>query len=129
MVESSPEKSIAARKTKQDRTALNAKRIFNEKKHDLARDFLKELDDEVSGGQIASITAPTGGVKLIWSKKLTTTAGRANWKKEKITTLATDQPPQGGGGQPVSYRHIASIELSEKVIDDESTYITKARTT
>ncbi|KAI9773452.1 MAG: hypothetical protein M1840_007668 [Geoglossum simile] len=123
VVQSSPERSIAEHtpgKAKQDRAALNAKKMFNEKKHDLARDFLKDLDDKVSGGQIASITASTGGVKLIWSKKLTSTAGRANWKREKIIAPAAGQLPRGSGSQSASYRHITSIELSEKVIDDEN---------
>ncbi|KAI9787733.1 MAG: hypothetical protein M1839_000265 [Geoglossum umbratile] len=106
-------------KTKHDRITLGAKKLFKERKHDLARDFLQDLDNEVSGGQIASITEPTGGIKLIWSKKLTTTAGRANWKREKITAPTVDQTLQSSGGQSASYRHIASIELSEKVIDNE----------
>ncbi|KAH0544001.1 hypothetical protein FGG08_001768 [Glutinoglossum americanum] len=107
-------------KTKQHRSTLSAKKAFKERKHDLAREFLSELDDRVSGGQIASITASTGGVKLIWSKKLTTTAGRANWKKEKIAKLVTDEALRNIGSQSVAYRHIASIELAEKVIDDEN---------
>jgi hypothetical protein len=91
------------------------KSMFNERKHKLAYDFLRELDDKVAGGQIASITASAGGVKVVWNKKFRKTAGRANWKKEKITKLVTSQ----SSSQSVTYRHIASIELSEKVIDDE----------
>jgi len=84
-------------------------RTFDEVKHKLAYDFLSELDNKVTGGQIASKTALGGGVKITWSKKLKTTAGRASW--EKINKPVTRQL--------VTYRHIASIELSEKVIDDE----------
>ncbi|KAH0565651.1 hypothetical protein GP486_000961 [Trichoglossum hirsutum] len=119
--ESDVEQSVQPRtpgRVKQNRSNLSTKKAFNERKHDLAQDFLNELDEKVSGGQIASITAPTG-VKLIWSKKLTTTAGRANWRKEKITQFTADESLRGTGGPSTSYRHIASIELSEKVIDDE----------
>ncbi|KAI9868428.1 MAG: hypothetical protein M1813_005872 [Trichoglossum hirsutum] len=120
--ESGVEQSVQPRtpgRAKQSRSTPSAKKMFNERKHDLAQDFLNELDEKVSGGKITSITAPTG-VKLIWSKKLTTTAGRANWRKEKITQLAADESLRCSGSQSTSYRHIASIELSEKVIDDEN---------
>ncbi|KAH9203578.1 hypothetical protein DL95DRAFT_472254 [Leptodontidium sp. 2 PMI_412] len=55
------------------------KQIFDETKDKLAYDFLKELDDDLSGGKIASDT----------------------------------------GGLSVTYRHVASIELSEEVVIDE----------
>jgi ankyrin repeat protein len=90
-------------------------RTFNEVKHKLAYDFLSELDNKVAGGQIASKTAWGGGVKIIWSKTLKTTAGRANWMMEKVTSQSSEDT----SCQSVMYRHIASIELSEKVIDDE----------
>lgn len=59
------------------------------------------------------MTAATGGIKLIWSKKLNSTAGRANWKREGTKTR------DEAGNVHTSYKHIASIELAEKVIDDE----------
>lgn len=59
------------------------------------------------------MTAATGGIKLLWSKKLNSTAGRANWKREGTKTR--DET----GNITTSYKHIASIELAEKVIDDE----------
>ena len=89
------------------------KKAFNEKKHELARQFLKELDDVVVSGQIASLAASTGGVRLIWSKKLNSTAGRANWRQEVVRSTGNATPPVS------KYRHHASIELAEKVIDDE----------
>ena len=55
-------------------------------------------------------------MKLIWSKKLNTTAGRANWKRE--TTRSKTLGPDGKPTTPI-YRHHASIELAGKVIDDE----------
>ncbi|KAH9203323.1 SprT-like family-domain-containing protein, partial [Leptodontidium sp. 2 PMI_412] len=85
----------------------------------LAYDFLKELDDDLSGGKIASVTASTGGVKVIWNKKFKSTAGRARWRREKTTEVATGQHPKDTGGPSVTYRHVASIELSEEVVIDE----------
>ena len=56
----------------------------------------------------------TGGIQIIWSKKLCSTAGRANWRRETIRTKNAD-----GSAPNTLYRHHASIELAEKVIDDE----------
>lgn len=99
---------------KKDKKALDAKKAFNGTKQELAREFLKELDDTVAGGRIASLAAATGGVHLIWSKKLNSTAGRANWRQEIVKPEESGKPP------PSKYRHHASIELAEKVIDNES---------
>ncbi|KAK0721403.1 SprT-like family-domain-containing protein [Apiosordaria backusii] len=66
-------------------------------------------------GLLSSLSAPTGGVKILWSKTLATTAGRANWKRETI------RPPSGltlPNPQPAAVRHHCSIELSTKVISD-----------
>jgi predicted SprT family Zn-dependent metalloprotease len=94
---------------KTDRIAKDAKKAFSSIKHDLANSFLTELDTKITSGQIAELSASTGGVQIIWSNKLNTTAGRANWKRETIKS------PTG----PPTHRHYASIELAEKVIDDE----------
>ena len=56
----------------------------------------------------------TGGIQVIWSKKLCSTAGRANWRREAIRSKDAD-----GLVSNVTHRHYASIELAEKVIDDE----------
>ncbi|KAF4305501.1 SprT-like protein [Botryosphaeria dothidea] len=89
-----------------------ARKSFEQRKHDLANDFLKELDDTITQGRISSLAEECGGVKLVWSKTLNTTAGRANWKRETLKT-------QENGTTTVRDRHHASIELAEKVIDDE----------
>ncbi|TVY46653.1 HMG box-containing protein [Lachnellula occidentalis] len=101
---------------KQDRQAKDAKKAFSEKKHALAESFLTELDDQITGGQISKLASSTGGIKVIWSKKLNTTAGRANWKRETIRS--TTLRPDGKPAVPTQ-RHHAAIELAEKVIDDE----------
>ncbi|OCL01923.1 hypothetical protein AOQ84DRAFT_270687, partial [Glonium stellatum] len=89
------------------------RKAFTERKHELTKSFLHELDDTIAGGKIGELAAPCGGVKIVWSKKLNSTAGRANWRRETVRTRGED-------GEVVTvYRHHASIELAEKVIDDE----------
>ncbi|KAL8732166.1 MAG: hypothetical protein Q9166_002913 [cf. Caloplaca sp. 2 TL-2023] len=99
---------------KADKQAAERQKAFNEKKYDLGASFLKELDHTIVNGQIADLTESTGGVRLVWSKKLQSTAGRANWKREAFRTKEGE-----GKVTTTRYRHHASIELAEKVIDDE----------
>jgi len=97
-------------------SAREAKKAFEQSKHEIAAKFLEELDSVLTQGQLAELAASTGGIKLNWTNKLNTTAGRANWKRETIRT----KPAAGSGGEEtVKHRHRASIELAEKVIDDE----------
>jgi len=96
---------------KKDKTAVEAKKAFEASKHRLAEDFLNELDETITGGEIARLAASTGGVKIVWSKKLNSTAGRANWRKETARK-----------GEEVRVRHEASVELAEKVIDCEGAF-------
>jgi predicted SprT family Zn-dependent metalloprotease len=102
--------------TKRSDNLQAQKKTFATRKHALAASFLLELDSAITSGQIALLSASTGGVQLIWSKTLNSTAGRANWRRE--TTRA---PPSLSDPEPAkTHRHHASIELAEKVIDDES---------
>ncbi|KFY61598.1 hypothetical protein V497_02868 [Pseudogymnoascus sp. VKM F-4516 (FW-969)] len=107
----SPRKANPA---KRDKAVIERKKRFNENKHAIALSFLRELDEEITDGKISSLAASTGGVTIVWSKKLNTTAGRANWKREAIRSR-----PLGTAPPTTTYRHHASIELAEKVIDDE----------
>ncbi|KAI9772561.1 MAG: hypothetical protein M1835_006267 [Candelina submexicana] len=109
--------------SKKDSKASEAKKAFNLQKHDLAKNFLKELDDTVTGGKVASMAASAGGIHIIWSKKLNSTAGRANWKREHSKTMDEDHLTAQGETLPISHRHIASIELAEKVIDNKERLI------
>jgi predicted SprT family Zn-dependent metalloprotease len=90
------------------------RKAFATQKHELAMSFLTELDTTIAQGQITALSAQTGGIKLVWSKTLKTTAGRANWKREQLRIrtgpLASDFRPE--------IRHHCSIELAEKVIDE-----------
>ncbi|KAK7520045.1 SprT-like family-domain-containing protein [Phyllosticta citriasiana] len=86
--------------TKRDKTAILERKLFEERKHKLAEEFVKDLDQAMTRGKISEMAAECGGIKLVWSKTLNTTAGRANWRKEGT-------------------KHHATIELADKVIDDE----------
>lgn len=98
------------------REEKSSKKLFSLRKHQLAQSFLDELDSTIADGQISRLSASTGGVKIIWSKKLNTTAGRANWKRETIHS-----PVDNSDSTELSARerHHASIELAEKVIDND----------
>lgn len=94
--------------------AKGRKSPFEGMKESLAEEFLRQLDSTITEGKIAELAESTGGVKLLWTKSLNTTAGRANWKKETVRTTAAD-----GAEINVQHNHHASIELAEKVIDSE----------
>lgn len=92
------------------------KKSFDAKKGQLAADFLQQLDAQITNGKIGELAESTGGVKIVWSKTLKTTAGRASWKRE---TVSSKQTKDGVSVEVKQYRHHSSIELAEKVIDDE----------
>lgn len=115
--EHSPRKAVKAAfrsPVKQSSPIKASKASFESTKEQLAIDFLYELDNKITDGRISQLAQPTGGIKIEWSKTLNTTAGRANWKKETIRTTPSD-----GSDATVTFNHHASIELAEKVIDDE----------
>jgi predicted SprT family Zn-dependent metalloprotease len=89
---------------------------FSARKHDIAATFLTELDETICSGTISRLSEATGGIKLIWSNTLKTTAGRANWRREVIRISNSTSPPT----YTTETRHHCSIELASKVIDDES---------
>ncbi|KAK7540696.1 SprT-like family-domain-containing protein [Phyllosticta citribraziliensis] len=93
----SPQKTSPIKK---DKNVVLERKLFEERKHKLAEEFLNELDQVMTQGKISQMTAESGGIKLVWSKTLNQTAGRANWK-----TKGT--------------KHIVFIELADKVVDDE----------
>ncbi|KAI5277045.1 hypothetical protein E4T47_00183 [Aureobasidium subglaciale] len=108
---SSPKKTTSP--TKKTRAEIDAKKEFENKKHKLVEDFFAQLDHKITGDKIGELAALTGGVKFIWSKTLNSTAGRANWKRETTKHRNLD------GTTTTTQKHHASIELAEKVIDDE----------
>jgi predicted SprT family Zn-dependent metalloprotease len=91
------------------------RKAFAEQKHAIASSFLTELDTTISQGRISLLTQQTGGIKLVWSRTLKTTAGRANWRREQIRIRTGPLPTDF----TTEIRHHCSIDLAEKVIDDE----------
>jgi germ cell nuclear acidic protein len=93
------------------------KKEFSQKKEALAMAFLHELDTEVNNGEIARLSQSTGGIKIDWSNKLNSTAGRANWSRQRLSSSSRPMKPDGTVLE--NYRHYAVIELAKKVIDNE----------
>lgn len=102
-----------------------AKKAFDAVKEDLARDFLRELDEVITDGRLEALTESTGGLRLVWSNTLLTTAGRAHWKC-KTTTTTLKQPSSSSSASSsaaitkTATQHYASIELATKVLSNES---------
>lgn len=119
----SPEKAARAAYLAEKRAATARKKAFDATKEKLATDLLGYLDDHVTGGQLHTLSASTGGVQIKWSKTLRSTAGRANWRRS--VTKPSGSPIKGSpvkgmvGGEKVKVEHFANIELADKVIDSE----------
>jgi predicted SprT family Zn-dependent metalloprotease len=122
----SPKKKPAKRNTSKPKTPdveststvkqiREQRKAFSETKHAIAEAFLLELDTTIASGRIQELSKSTGGIKLVWSKTLKTTAGRANWRREQIRVRTGPLPTD----TRTEIRHHCSIELAEKVIDDE----------
>ncbi|KAL2009819.1 hypothetical protein VTN00DRAFT_5626 [Thermoascus crustaceus] len=107
------------------RALLAKKKEFDNKKASFAEEFLKTLDDAVAGGQVQKLAEETGGVKIIWSKTLQTTAGRAKWKREKFSGSSNSSRDSSsssssyGEQTTTKIKHHATIELAERIIDCE----------
>jgi hypothetical protein len=86
-----------------------AKKAFLQVREQLALDLVREIDDKVMGGELSTSTTTTGGVKLMWSTRLRTAAGRAHWTKIKSHPL----------GDQAKDQHNLKIELSTKIITNE----------
>ena len=109
----SPEKKRIAEQKK-------ARKEFAVCREDAARELLAELDSRITEGKLASMSGSTGGVKIVWSKTLRSTAGRANWRRTVTKSGSSGSPIKGSpmkSSGDVLVQHYASIELAEKVID------------
>lgn len=112
----SPTKKVIPDSSSPTVAQLRAQRKdFAARKHALAESFVTELDTTITNGRVIELSSATGGIKLIWSKTLKTTAGRANWRREQVR-LRTGPLPSD---TRTEIHHHCSIELAEKVIDDE----------
>ncbi|KIW89007.1 uncharacterized protein Z519_10492 [Cladophialophora bantiana CBS 173.52] len=118
----SPEKEEKKRLAEEKRAAAARKKVFDSQKEQLARDLLYELDEKVANSQLNRLASSTGGIRIIWSKTLRSTAGRANWKrtvtKPPGSPVKTNNVKEASG-LGVKVQHFASIELAEKIIDCE----------
>ncbi|KAJ5086862.1 hypothetical protein NUU61_008169 [Penicillium alfredii] len=104
-----PSKTALKKAEIEQRRALRAQRAsFDQKKASFAENFLQVLDDAVADGEVTRLATKTGGVQITWNKTLKTTAGRAQWRGDKVLT------PEG-----LTTHHYASIELAERIIDSE----------
>ena len=97
-------------------TLTDLKRVkaaFLQAREQIALDLFQEIDDKVMGGKLSASTTTTGGVKLEWSTRLRTAAGRAHWTRVKSCPL----------GDEIKEQHNLKIELSTKIITTEGTYL------
>jgi SprT-like family len=83
-------------------------KAFNKSRIQTANEMIKKIDDKLTNGAIALLTQPTGGIKVFWSSRLRSTAGRAHTQRKTSR-------------EPGDIRYYASIELSAKVLDDNGT--------
>lgn len=95
---------------------IQRRKKFNAEKHDLASSFVQELDHKITHGQISALASSTGGIQIVWSNKLQSTAGRAHSKEEPVYSESSSD---GALRVKIGYRCHAKIELAEKIIDDE----------
>jgi hypothetical protein len=108
----SPSKSSSKASSTSTLTNLNKiKKAFLQAREQLALDLVREIDDKVMGGKLSASTTTTGGVKLLWSARLRTAAGRAHWTRVKSRPLSDQTQDQ----------HDLKIELSTKIITSEGT--------
>jgi predicted SprT family Zn-dependent metalloprotease len=122
---SSPRKSPASPSklsSPSKKAALEAKRAFESTRHATAQALLTHLDMHITSGKLSRLAASTGGVQILWSKNLRSTAGRANWRRT-ITKPSAGSLTKLGQENDVKasiVQHYATIELAEKVIDSDS---------
>ncbi|KAF2827718.1 hypothetical protein CC86DRAFT_349463 [Ophiobolus disseminans] len=111
--------SPAKKKPALETASPNVKEVRSQRKEfvsqraAMAEAFLLELDATVSQGRIHALSKATGGIHLVWSNTLKTTAGRANWRREQIRLRKGPLPTD----VETTIRHHCSIELALKIID------------
>ncbi|RAL09615.1 SprT family zinc-dependent metalloprotease [Aspergillus homomorphus CBS 101889] len=122
-----PSKTALKRAETEKKKAEKArKQAFDESKAAFAENFFTTLDDAVNKGQVQKLAASTGGVSIVWSKTLQTTAGRATWKR---VTSGKQRPRESDHTLPTessvapSAKHYVKIELAERIIDSEDRII------
>ncbi|PYH84168.1 hypothetical protein BO82DRAFT_304900 [Aspergillus uvarum CBS 121591] len=107
------------------------KQAFDASKAGFAENFFKTLDNAVNDGQVQKLAATTGGVEIVWSKTLQTTAGRATWKRVTPGKQQPQPQPQResdllGSEKDTptkAAKHYVKIELADRIIDSEERII------
>lgn len=114
----------------QRKAAAAAKKDFDDRKASIAEHFLQTLDDAVTEGRLQRMASASGGVRIVWSKTLQTTAGRASWRREKkksplssSSSSSSTSSPDGAQDADPPAKHTATIELAERIIDNEDRLI------
>ena len=116
----SPQKEERRQLAAEKKASRARKAEFDRTKERMALELFDELDNHITSSKLATLSASTGGVKIVWSKTLRSTAGRANWRR--TVTKSTNSPIKGNTietGPGVKVEHFANIELAAKVIDSE----------
>ncbi|KAF2760709.1 hypothetical protein EJ05DRAFT_240501 [Pseudovirgaria hyperparasitica] len=113
--------SSPRKRSPQKKTLADSRKEFESRKTELAKSFVEELDHKITQDRLRELTASAGGIKIIWSTKLATTAGRANWRREVFRIRGPSTTSTNGtttcSTLTTKTLHHASIELSTKVID------------
>ncbi|KKY26914.1 putative 30 kda heat shock protein [Phaeomoniella chlamydospora] len=104
------------------RAAKAAREDFDATKNEIATSFLTTLDQRITSNRVSALSASTGGVKIIWSNTLRSTAGRASWRR---TTKKLEDPPSSSltAAIKTQVHHTASIELSTKILTTKARLI------
>jgi len=95
--------------TKRSRAEIETRKTFDSQKESMAQSFLEILDRKIANSSLSALAQSTGGVRLVWSKTLNSTAGRASWKK--VTARSASD---------TIVHHHATIELAAKVLTGEA---------
>ena len=138
--------STATTAASERRAARQRKATFEAARDGIARRLLSDLDANVTGGKLGTMAASTGGVRVVWSKTLRSTAGRACWRRtvskgvvgagsssdaddadiKRVGVIAEESAPVPGPKanakaktNGVQVQHYASVELASKIVDDE----------
>lgn len=82
-----------------------AKMAFQKAKKEMAMEFLQELDSKLTQGRVSELSAATGGVKIVWTRALRSTAGKA-----RVLPLPSKLTPEF---------YEAKIELSERIVTNK----------
>lgn len=109
-----PPPSLPLSPSKRNQPEIQRRKKFDLDKHELASSFVHQLDQKITNGQISSLASSTGGIHIVWSNKLKSTAGQAHRKEEPIFSESSD-----GVRVKTGCRYHAKIELAEKIIINE----------